>query len=105
MNAETIQRIFDRFYRVDESHTTRGLGLGLAIAKRAVAAAEQAYRLARGRQESAVSSAFETILAEQEYTRLRQDFVASIADYNKAQCLLAHAIGQMWPDAPASGRK
>ncbi len=34
MNPETIQRIFDRFYRGDESHTTRGLGLGLAIAKR-----------------------------------------------------------------------
>lgn len=34
MSPETIQRIFDRFYRVDESHTTRGLGLGLAIAKR-----------------------------------------------------------------------
>ncbi len=34
MNQETIQHIFDRFYRVDESHTTRGLGLGLAIAKR-----------------------------------------------------------------------
>ena len=34
MSEETIKRIFDRFYRVDESHTTRGLGLGLAIAKR-----------------------------------------------------------------------
>ncbi len=34
MSAETIKHIFDRFYRVDESHTTRGLGLGLALAKR-----------------------------------------------------------------------
>jgi len=34
MSPETIRRIFDRFYRFDESHTTRGLGLGLAIAKR-----------------------------------------------------------------------
>lgn len=34
MSQETIQRIFDRFYRIDESHTTRGLGLGLALAKR-----------------------------------------------------------------------
>jgi signal transduction histidine kinase len=34
MSQETIQHIFDRFYREDESHTTRGLGLGLAIAKR-----------------------------------------------------------------------
>lgn len=36
MNPETIQHIFDRFYRADESHTTRGLGLGLAIAKRVI---------------------------------------------------------------------
>jgi signal transduction histidine kinase len=34
MSNETMQHIFDRFYRIDESHTTRGLGLGLAIAKR-----------------------------------------------------------------------
>jgi len=34
MSRETMQHIFDRFYRIDESHTTRGLGLGLAIAKR-----------------------------------------------------------------------
>ncbi|MBA3868440.1 MAG: HAMP domain-containing histidine kinase [Anaerolineae bacterium] len=34
MSAETLPHIFDRFYRVDATHTTRGLGLGLAIAKR-----------------------------------------------------------------------
>jgi signal transduction histidine kinase len=36
MNTETIAHIFDRFYRKDASHTTRGLGLGLAIAKRVI---------------------------------------------------------------------
>ncbi len=36
MSSETMQHIFDRFYRIDESHTTRGLGLGLAIAKRVI---------------------------------------------------------------------
>ncbi len=34
MTGETLQHIFDRFYRMDESHTSRGLGLGLAITKR-----------------------------------------------------------------------
>ena len=36
MSLENMQHIFDRFYRADESHTTRGLGLGLAIAKRVI---------------------------------------------------------------------
>ena len=89
---EIVRQVVEGFTR------TQAEADKLEIAKRAVAAAEQAYRLARGRQEAAVSSAFETIFAEQEYTRLRQDYVTSIAEYNKAQCLLVRAIGQMWPD-------
>lgn len=36
MNTETLQHIFDRFYRIDASHTTRGLGLGLSVAIRVI---------------------------------------------------------------------
>lgn len=36
MPPETVNKVFNRFYRADESHTTRGLGLGLAIAQRVV---------------------------------------------------------------------
>lgn len=36
--AESIGKIFDRFYRVDEARTTRGTGLGLFIARQIVEA-------------------------------------------------------------------
>lgn len=36
MTPQTIEHIFDRFYRTDESHTTPGLGLGLPIAKQVI---------------------------------------------------------------------
>src|SRR5262249_30881621 len=33
MSAETLARIFERFFRADEAHTTPGFGLGLPIAQ------------------------------------------------------------------------
>ena len=36
MDAETLQHLFDPYYRGDHSHSSSGLGLGLAIAKRVI---------------------------------------------------------------------
>lgn len=36
MSEATIKRIFERFFRADESHSTSGFGLGLSIVKRVV---------------------------------------------------------------------
>ena len=36
MSEDVLARIFERFYRVDEAHTTRGFGLGLPIVQKIV---------------------------------------------------------------------
>ena len=36
MTKEECEKIFDRFYQVDKTHSERGAGLGLAIVKRII---------------------------------------------------------------------
>ena len=36
ISKEEMEHIFDRFYRAEKSRTTKGYGLGLAIAQRIV---------------------------------------------------------------------
>ena len=36
ISAEDLEHIFDRFYRTEKSRSTKGYGLGLAIAQRVV---------------------------------------------------------------------
>jgi outer membrane protein TolC len=72
----------------------------IQTAKEALAAAEQALALARGRKEFEVGVVLENILAEQDQTRARQDYVHALGEYDKAQYSLARAVGRLGKDAP-----
>lgn len=75
----------------------------LATAKEALAAAEQGLELARGRKEFEVGVVLENILAEQDQTRARQDYVRAIGEYDKAQYELLRALGRLPGGGPAVG--
>ena len=67
----------------------------LQTAKRALAAAEEGFRLAQQRKEFAVGVVLETLQAEQDLTRTRLDYLRAIAEFNKAQYALSKATGKL----------
>lgn len=88
-------KLKDRVARqVVEAHARiRSLADQLETATRALAAAEESLRLTRERKEFAVGNVLESIQAEQELTRTRNDYFAAIAEYDKAQYALQNAVG------------
>ncbi len=72
----------------------------VATAKEALAVAEQGLELARGRKQFEVGVVLENILAEQDQTRTRQDYVRAIGEYDKSQYALARALGRLGRVAP-----
>ena len=69
----------------------------LKSARRAFNAADEGLRLARQRQEFGVGVVLENILAEQDLTRSRTDYLKAIAEFNKAQYELSRATGVSQP--------
>ncbi len=65
----------------------------ISTARRGLAAAADGLRLARQRQEFAVGVVLENILAEQDLTRARTDYLLAIAEFNKSQYALSKAVG------------
>jgi outer membrane protein TolC len=65
----------------------------LATVRRGLAAAEETFRLARERKEFGVGVVLEAIQAEQELTRLRQDYFNTVSEFNQAQYQLLRATG------------
>jgi len=66
----------------------------IATAREALAAAEEALRLTEERKEFGVAEVLERILAAQDLTRARTDYLNAVAEYDKAQYALARAVGR-----------
>lgn len=67
----------------------------LASARRALAAADEGFRLARDRKQFAVGIVLENIQAEQDLTRARLDYLHTITELNKVQYGLLRATGRL----------
>ena len=67
----------------------------LATTRRALAAADEGFRLARDRKQFAVGIVLETIQAEQDLTRARLDYLRAITELNKVQYGLLRATGRL----------
>jgi outer membrane protein TolC len=74
----------------------------LATVRRGLAAAEETFRLARQRKEFGVGVVLEAIQAEQELTRLQQDYFNTVSEFNQAQYQLLRATGGLAGE-PAEG--
>jgi len=80
--------------QVVEAHTrVQSLGDQLAMARRALGNAEELLKLSRERKMFGVGAVLETIQAEQELTRARNDYVSVVAQFNQAQYALQRAVG------------
>ncbi len=96
----TTERTKDEVIRqVVEAHTRiHSLAAQLATLKRSLATAEEAFRLTRERKERGFGVVLENIFAEQDMTRARSDYVAAVAEFNKAQYGLHRATGMRASD-------
>jgi outer membrane protein TolC len=78
---------------VEARERLRSLADQLSTARDAVGAAEESFRLSRERREFGVGVVLETIQSEEELSRTRNDYVSTVADYNKAQYFLLRTLG------------
>jgi len=67
----------------------------LDTARGALATAKEGFDLARARKEFEVGVVLENILAEQDQTRARLDYVRALGEYDKAQYALGRALGRL----------
>jgi outer membrane protein TolC len=97
--ALTADKVTDQIANEVIASQTRVQSLAeqIATAKQSLSDAAEALRLAQERKEFGVGVILETILAQQELSRVRNDYLNLVNDYNRAQYALLHALGRLSP--------
>ena len=89
LRDEISRQVVEAFARLQSSADQ------IDTAKRALTAAEEALNLVQTRKKFAVGVVLETIQAEQDLTRARQDYLKAVTEFNKAQYAVNKAIGKL----------
>jgi outer membrane protein TolC len=102
--AFTADKVIDQVANEIIASRTRVQSLAgqIATAKQSLADAAEALRLGHERKEFGVGVVLETIQAEQDMARVRNDYLNIATDYNKAQYALLRALGRISPPAMLS---
>lgn len=93
--ALELELVQDQIRRqvVEQHIRAQSLSAQLASFRAALEAAEKTARLSRERREQAVGGVLEDLLAEQELTQARRDYVTAVALFNQAEHSLLRALG------------
>ncbi len=105
--ALTADKVIDQVANEVITSQTRVQSLAdqIATAKQSLSDAEEALRLGQERKEFGVGVVLETIQAQQELSRVRNDYLNIVTDYNKTQYALLRALGRLSaPDDRSRGR-
>jgi outer membrane protein TolC len=77
----------------------------IVLAERNLQSATETLRLARERKQYGVGVVLEDVQAQQDLARARSDYVSAIAEYNKSQYGLSHAVGSAPSPVAANGQQ
>ena len=97
--ALTVDKVVDQVANEVVTGRTRVQSLAnqISTAKQSLSDADEALRLGQERKEFGVGVVLETILAQQELSRVRNDYLNIVTDYNKTQYTLLRALGRLCP--------
>jgi outer membrane protein TolC len=95
--ALTADKVIDQVANevITSQTRVRSLGDQIATAKQSLSDAEEALHLGQERKEFGVGVVLETIQAQQELSRVRNDYLNIVTDYNKTQYALLRALGRL----------